>query len=140
MHLGKWSDPRRNALATSVLALSCQKSSTCAKCDTTLGIPSFLKFSDRCQVTNLCVAACMTSGQSMHQFKDSLLSCQPSRVVFVETQWTAQFQQKCVVLDIHHCAFGSHWREATRLVFGGQSDRACFHSLYSCRFRCHGTH
>ena len=46
---------------------------------------------------------------------------------------------KCVVLDIHRCAFGSHWRRATRLVFGGQSDR-CFHSLFSYRFQCHGKH
>ena len=26
---------------------------------------------------------------------------------------------KCVVLDIHHCAFESHWRKATRLLCGG---------------------
>ena len=38
------------------------------------------------------------SGQSMHQFRDLFLSCQPSRFVFVETQWTA----KSDVLDIHH--------------------------------------
>ena len=80
------------------------------------------------------------SGQSMHQFKDSFLSRQPSRLVCVEIQWTAKFDQQCVVLNIHHCASGSHWRKATRLVFGGQSGRACFHSLYSYSFRRHGKH
>ena len=35
-HVGKWSDPRRSALATSIVAPSCPKSSTSAKCDTTL--------------------------------------------------------------------------------------------------------
>ena len=41
---------------------------------------------------------------------------------------------KCVVLDIHHCAFGSHWRKAARLLFGGLSDRACVHVLSSYVF------
>ena len=60
-HRGMWSDPRRDALATSIFALSCPKSPTCAKCDTTLGIARFLKWSDKCQVSkdNSCVAACL---------------------------------------------------------------------------------
>ena len=37
MHLGKWSDPRCNAFATSIFALNGQKSPTFAECDTTLG-------------------------------------------------------------------------------------------------------
>ena len=41
-HRGMWSDPRRDALATSIFALSCPKSPTCAWCDTTLGIARFL--------------------------------------------------------------------------------------------------
>ena len=40
-HPGKWSDPRRDALAASIFALSCQTSPTFAKRDTTLGIDSF---------------------------------------------------------------------------------------------------
>ena len=84
-HPGKWSDPRRNALAASIFAASCQTSSTCAKRDTTLAIASFDLFAK----DNLCVAACLR-GQSMHQFEDSFFSCQPSRRVFVGTQWTAK--------------------------------------------------
>ena len=69
------------------------------------------------------------------------MSRQPSRLVFVEIQWTTEFDQEArVVLDIHHCVFRLHWRKANRLVFGGQSDRACFHRVYSYRFRCHGKH
>ena len=62
VHLGKWSDTRRNALATSIFALSYQKSSTSAKCDTTLGIASI----KNCPVDvkspetiGVCVAACL---------------------------------------------------------------------------------
>ena len=51
-----------------------------------------------------------------------------------------QVASKCAVWDIHHCAFGSHWRETTRLVFGGQTERARFHVLASYVFRCHGKH
>ena len=62
VHLGKWSDPRRNALATNILALSWQKSSTSAKCE--------------------------------HHFKDFFLSRQTSRIIFVETLCTANFDQQ----------------------------------------------
>ena len=41
VHLGKWSDLRRNALTTSFFVLSGQKTSTSAKSDTTLEIASF---------------------------------------------------------------------------------------------------
>ena len=44
VHPGKWSDPRRNAVATGILALSSQKPSTSAKCDTTLGIASLKNY------------------------------------------------------------------------------------------------
>ena len=39
-HPGKWSDPRRDALAVSIFALSCQKPPTFAKRDMTLEIAS----------------------------------------------------------------------------------------------------
>ena len=96
MHLGKWSDPRRNALAASVLALSCQKSPTFAKRDTTLEIASLKNCPKdvRSQRQFVC-RRLLVSGQSMHQFKDSFfLCCQPSRLVFVEIQWTAKFDQQ----------------------------------------------
>ena len=41
VHPGKWSDSRGDALATGVFALSCQKPSTSAKRETTLGIARF---------------------------------------------------------------------------------------------------
>ena len=93
MHLGEWSDPRRDALATSVLALSCQKSSTFAKCETTLGIHIFSNFRQMSGHQFVC-RRLLASGQSMHQCSDSFLSCQRSRLVFVEIQWTAKFDQQ----------------------------------------------
>ena len=65
----------------------------------------------------------------MQQFKDTLFVSPLGSFLwkFSELQ---NLINKCVVLDIHHCAVGSHWRRATRLVFGGQSDRACFHSPF----------
>ena len=57
--------------------------------------------------------------QGMYQFQNSFLSRISSRDVFVETQRLQNLISKCVILDIDHCAFGSHWRKATRLLFGG---------------------
>ena len=74
-------------LTTSILALSCQDSSTTAKCDTTLAIASF-------EIFRQMSGRLFASGQRMHQFTESSLSCQPSRLVFVETQWTAQFDHQ----------------------------------------------
>ena len=81
----KWSDPLRNALAASIFALSCQKSSTSAKRDTTLGIASFEKFRQMSSHQRQFVCRrLLASGQSMHQFQNSFLSRQPSRIVPTE--------------------------------------------------------
>ena len=109
--------PRRNARASSIFPLSCQKSPTFAKLDTILGIASSEN--------------CLTNVKSPETICVSPLVWESPELNLIN---------KCVVSDIQHCAFGSHWRKATRLMFGGQSHRACFHSLYSCRFRCHGEH
>ena len=141
VHPGKWSDPRRDALATSIFALSWQKSSTSAKCDTTLGIASIKNFG---QVSGhqrqFVCRSLFASGQSMHQFKDPFLSCQPSRLIFVHAQWTAKFGQQVRCFGHSPLCFWITLEKATRLVFGGQSEPACCHNLLSYRFRCHGKH
>ena len=67
----------------------------------------------------------------MHPFKDPFCLANPLGSYLWKFSGPQNVINKCVVLDIHLCAFGSHWRTASRLVFGGQSDRACCHSLYS---------
>ena len=47
---------------------------------------------------------------------------------------------RCIKLDVFHCAVGSHWRKTIRLLFGGESDRACFTCYPPTFFRCHGKH
>ena len=44
------------------------------------------------------------------------------------------------VLDVHQCAFGSHWRKSTRLLFvyATQDVLDLRNSLH--RVRCHGRH
>ena len=124
VHLGKWSDPP-NALASNILALSCQKSSTSAKCDTTLGT-AILTFSNRCQVTrdNLCVAVCLRVARACISYKIPFCLANPLGSYLWKLSGLQILINKCVILDTHHWAFGSHWR-----IFGGQFDRACFHSL-----------
>ena len=86
-----------------------------------------LNFSGKCQVTkdNLCVAVCLRV----------VRACISLRIPFCPSNFLGSYMRKfsglqnqismCVVLEIHHCV-GSHWRQATRLVFGGHG---------SCSFR-----
>ena len=71
------------------------------------GLPA-LKISDKCQLTkdNLCVAACLRLARACISLKIPFLSRRPSRLVFVEIQWTATFYQH--VLLFGHSPFGSH--------------------------------
>ena len=72
VHVGKWSDSRRDALATSIFALCCQKSSTSAKCDTTLETASFKIFRQMSgQQRQFVCRRLFASSQSTHQLKDS---------------------------------------------------------------------
>ena len=110
---GKLPSSCRNGLATSILALNCQKSSSSAECDTTLGTARFAFFFDSRQFArdNLCA-----SGQSMHQFQNSLLPRQSSRIVFVEAQWNTESDQE--VRDFRHsplCMWNSKSRRAIRI-------------------------
>ena len=106
-------------LSPPVSALSCARNHRPFRSATRpRGLPALL-ISDKCQVTNdnLCVAACLRV----------VRACISSRILFCLANplgsylWKFSGLQnsinKCVVLDNHHCAFGSHWREATRLVF-----------------------
>ena len=103
------------------------------------GLPA-LKFSDNCQVArdNSCVAACLRVARVRTSFKIPVCISNPLGSYLWKLSGLKNLINKCVVLDIHHCAFGSHWRKATRLLFGGRYDRVCFHSLYFLVFRCHG--
>ena len=130
LHLGKRSDPRRNAIVTSILTLCCQNSSSLRCATRPWGLPA-PKISDKCQVTKdtLCVAACLRAARACISFKIPFRLTNPLVLVGCNN-----LIDDCIVVDIHHR------RKATRLVFGGQSGRACFHILCSCRFRCHGKH
>ena len=109
-HPGKWSNARCDTLTASVFALICQKSSTCAKRDTTLVNARCISFQRQFVCRRL-----FASGHSMHQLQDSFLSHQPSRIVFVE-MWRAEKSDQ--LLDIQHCAF---WISFNIFLFPGNS-------------------
>ena len=100
------------------------------------GLPA-LKFSDKCQVHQQ-KSVCWRVVRACTSLRILFCLANPLGSYFWKLSGMQNLTNKCVVLDIHLCAFGSHWRKATRLVFGEQSDRTCSHSLFSCRFRCHG--
>ena len=130
VHLGKWSDPP-NALSPPISSLSVARNHRPLRSATRpWGLPS-LTFSNRCQVTrdNLCVAVCLRVARACINFKIPFCLANPLGSYLWELSGLQILINKCVILDTHHWVFGSHWRQATRLVFGGQSDRACFHSL-----------
>ena len=131
MHPGKWSNPCRNALTTSILALSCQISLTFAMRDATLGTANLNCF--RMDVSSR-RSRSFASGQSKFPSVSPTLSGR----IYGELSGMKNIINKCDVLDIHHCAF--HTGEKPRLVFGGQSDCVCFQSLSSYVFRCHRKH
>ena len=84
-HPGKWPNSRRDALAISVFSFNCQKLSGSAKCDTTLGSDRFVLKDARLLETPVCRHT-FGSRQNACQFKNSFLSRQLIRVVFVEAQ------------------------------------------------------
>ena len=94
-------------LATSIFRLSCQKSSNSCEARHDLGLPA-LEFSDECQVTkdNLCVS-CLPH---------------PSRLVFVEIQWTANFDQQVRRVGHSPLCFWITLEKPLVFLFGGQSD------------------
>ena len=131
MHLGMLSDSRRDALATSIVTLNGQKSSTSTKRDTTMEITSFNNVRQMsCHLRQFVCRRLFASG-----LKIPLCLANPLGSYLRKFSGLRKLIKKCVVLDTHHCPFGSHWRKANRLVFGGQSDRACFHSQNFYRFR-----
>ena len=141
VHLGKWSDFRRNALTTSIFALSGQKTSTSAKRDTTVEIASFEFFQHMSSQQRQFVCRCLFAVRACISLKIPLLSRQPSRLVFVEIQWAVKYYQQVRFFWMFTTVLLDHTRRnVSRLVFGRQSDRACLHSLFSYRFRCHVKH
>ena len=91
MPLGKWSNSRPQLTETIDL---CE-----ARVDP--GIASFEIFRQMSSHQGQFARRLFASGQSMHQFKDSALSRQPSWIVFVELSGLTGLISKCVVLDIH---------------------------------------
>ena len=142
VHLGKWSNSRGSVLTTGVLALNCQKPSTSTKRDTTPGIASFELFRQMSSRQRQCVCRRLfASRQSMHQVssvKIPFCLAKPLGSYLWKLSGLKNLISTCVVLDIHHCAFGPPWRKAVRLVFEVRSGRVCFHNLGSHVFRCHG--
>ena len=120
-HPGKWSEPRRNALATSILALSCQKTTTSVMRNTTLGLPA-LKMSDRCQVTktNLCVGGCLRVARACINLKNLVCLANPLGSYFWKLSGLQNLTNKCVVLDVHLCAF-DHTGEEPLVLFSEDS-------------------
>ena len=76
MHAGGWPDPRRDALATNFSSLDSHQSSASAECRMS------------------------ASGKSIHQFQNTFLSRQPSRVVLVETQRCFGRSPQCFLITL----------------------------------------
>ena len=77
----------------------------------------------------------------MHQCKDSLFCvANPLGSYLWKHSGLQNLITKCVALDTDHCASGSHWRQATRLVFGGQSDRSDVTESKDFEASAKGTH
>ena len=81
-------------LSRPISSLSAARS-TSTKRDTTLEIASFQNFRHMSgHQSQFVCRRLFASGQSMHQLEDPDLSCQPCRLVFVETLWIAKFDQQ----------------------------------------------
>ena len=76
----------------------------------------------------------------MHQFKDSFCLANPLGSYLWKLSGLQFLISKCVVSDIDYCVSGSHLRKATRLVFGGQSDRSDVTESTDFEASAKGTH
>ena len=103
-----------------------------------------LNFSDKCQVTrdNLCVAACLRVVRGCIRLRiPFFVSPTLSARICGNSVDCKNSINKCIRCFRHSpLCFWPILEKSTRLVFGGRSGRACFHSLCSYRFRCHGKH
>ena len=105
------------------------------------GLPA-LKSSDRCQVTkdNYRVAVCLRVVTACISLRIPLCLDNPLGSYLWKFSGLQKIDQQVRCFRHSPLCFWITLEKATRLVFGGQSDRACFHSPYSHRFRCHGKH
>ena len=109
VHLGEWSDPRRDAHQQHPRS---QLPGVVDLCEVRhdLGDCQLFIFSDRCQV------ACLRVARGCISLKSPLCLANHLGSYLWKLSALHNLINKYVVLDIDHCAFGSHWRKATRLV------------------------